>query len=284
MPHRLRNPLLAACAAIVLFALTAELRSQALLYGVILDDSAVVPISSAEVRLLDHRQRVAQRVITDSEGRFRFMVGRAGHYHLEAGRIGYRTATSPRFEVQPDDSIGFELRLDTEAVLLAPLEITARSRRTSPVLDGFLHRRERGFGHYITREDIERRNAFYLSDILTTVPGVRVSSTQRGGRGRNVSMARALPGEGDCPVQVFVDGFHMNPRVLTMVEESAFEPSHATFRTDHGFVLDDVLSPASVVGIEVYRGVSTVPAEFITPDARCGTVVIWTRRGSRDPG
>ena len=45
-----------------------------------------------------------------------------------------------------------------------------------------------------------------------------------------------------------------------------------------GFTVDDAVSSGSLLGIEVYRGLSTVPAEFMTPRARCGVVVLWTRR------
>ena len=45
------------------------------------------------------------------------------------------------------------------------------------------------------------------------------------------------------------------------------------------FRIDEVISPGSVEGIEVYRGLSTVPAEFLNPDAECGVIAIWTRRG-----
>jgi outer membrane receptor for ferrienterochelin and colicin len=68
--------------------------------------------------------------------------------------------------------------------------------------------------------------------------------------------------------QIFVDGFLVNRR---MVGVNGNRPSD--------FRIDDVVSPASVEGIEVYRGLSTVPPEFLNPDAVCGVIAIWTRRG-----
>lgn len=38
-------------------------------------------------------------------------------------------------------------------------------------------------------------------------------------------------------------------------------------------------APGLVEGIEIYRGLSTVPAQFLNSDAKCGVVAIWTRRG-----
>jgi hypothetical protein len=43
--------------------------------------------------------------------------------------------------------------------------------------------------------------------------------------------------------------------------------------------IDDVVTPNVTEGIEVYRGVATVPPEILSPDAMCGVVAIWTRRG-----
>jgi hypothetical protein len=43
--------------------------------------------------------------------------------------------------------------------------------------------------------------------------------------------------------------------------------------------VDDLVAPGAIEGIELYRGTATIPAEFLTPQARCGVVAIWTRRG-----
>jgi hypothetical protein len=47
-------------------------------------------------------------------------------------------------------------------------------------------------------------------------------------------------------------------------------------------LIDDIVNPLDVEAIEVFRGLASVPPEFLTPDARCGVVAIWTRR-SLDP-
>ena len=117
-----------------------------------------------------------------------------------------------------------------------------------------------------------------------TVPGMRLGGTTVGGR-RTVVSTRALRGWGSCPVQVFVDGFHMNRRIIRRAEgiTAALVDSSggAIFNeeSDPNFSIDDHIVPSSIEGIEVYKGTSDVPAEFWTPDAMCGTVVIWSRRG-----
>jgi hypothetical protein len=42
--------------------------------------------------------------------------------------------------------------------------------------------------------------------------------------------------------------------------------------------VDDLVSPLDVEAVEVFRGLSSVPPEFLTPEARCGVIAIWTRR------
>jgi hypothetical protein len=57
-----------------------------------------------------------------------------------------------------------DLRLAPDTYTLAPLTVTAR-RNLGP-LTGFYERRERGFGQYLTRPEIQRRGAFKPTDLL----------------------------------------------------------------------------------------------------------------------
>jgi len=36
---------------------------------------------------------------------------------------------------------------------------------------------------------------------------------------------------------------------------------------------------STVEAVEVFRGLSEMPAEFAAPDLRCGAISVWTRRG-----
>ncbi len=159
-----------------------------------------------------------------------------------------------------------EIRLDPEAILLAPLEVIAWSELPENALhEGYQRRLETGLGTYITREDVERRNPGLVTDLLRDVPGLVVTSSGSGLR-PVVEMARSAGKK--CGTQIFVDGFLLNRRSATIPGAPP-----ADFR------IDDAVSPASVEGIEIYRGLSTVPPEFLNPDAECGVIAIWTRRG-----
>ena len=65
-----------------------------------------------------------------------------------------------------------------------------------------------------------------------------------------------------------MDGFLINRREASVLGARPMD-----------YRIDDMVLPSSVEGIEIYRGLSTVPPEFLNPDAECGVIAIWTRRG-----
>jgi hypothetical protein len=247
--------------------------------GRLLADDTEEPIAGGRIILLDDRERRRGVVMTDDNGVFRFASVPPGGYRFQAARIGYASTTTPRVVVQPNERISVEIRLAEDVVLLAPIEVTAKAHRPSPVLDNFRVRRERGFGRFLGREEIARRNAPTASDLFAMVPGVRLGpSNPRGGR--MVYMAGALGG--NCPAQIYVDGFLVNPPLRTeMLEGPGGRVSGRQVASELDFTVDEVVRPMNIEGIEIFRGLSEVPAEFMGPNARCGVIAVWTRRGER---
>lgn len=233
------------------------------IFGRVVDDRTGDPIADVDLAARNHSDRFLANAATEEDGRFTLTVYRTSAIRIFAARFGYKRTSTPLLHFDGSDYLEVELRLDPDALLLAPLEVIARREAVrSPVLAGFRHRMQRGAGYYITRADIERRNPMYVTDMLLDVPGVRASSSGRGSR-RMLQMART---EGwNCSVQLFVDGTLVTPRGTGMGD----------------IAIDDLVSPGSLEGIEVYRGLSTVPPEFYNPEARCGVIAVWTRRGDR---
>ena len=244
------------------------LLAQVALQGVVLDDVSGQPVRGSRVLLLNRYNKVVGYEVTDVEGRFQFKPRDGSRLRLEAKAIGYQPAITPILWMVTDrESAALQIRLAPNAVLLAPVEIVALSARTtSAILENVEHRMSSGFGVHLTREDIEQRRPVHISDMLVTLSGVYAEQRRPGGGGRTIYMRRALPGlgGGECPVQIFLDGML------------------ATRNNDGGGVLvDDLVSPLDVEVIEVFRGLSSIPPEFLTPQARCGVVAIWTRRSMR---
>lgn len=251
-----------ALATLVLAApVTAQDDDTVRLVGHVVTDRDQAPIERVVVTVVDPDGNDLTESYTDAEGRFTLLVDEnPGTVKLRAQRLGYATVLSPPLHIEGFTTMTVEVRLSPEAVPMAPLEVVSgRQKPTSFKLDGFQRRRELGLGSYITRDDIERRNPSHVSDLLRTLPGIQLSSS---GTGSNavVTMDRGVNLRGRCAAQIYVDEFHVN------------RAGGWTFR------IDDVVSPGDVFGIEVYRGLATVPAEFLSPQADCGVVVIWTRR------
>lgn len=251
--------------ALVPAALSAQAKQDSvLLRGRVVEEHSGTPIVHASLTLLDRQGRIVSRTESGDAGEFTVVVRDQFGVAIQASRFGYTPATTPFLWF--DDHLFFEVevRLDPDAVLLAPLEIMAMRRDSSAVLSAFYHRVRRGMGWYFTRDEIEAMRPGRVTDILTHVPGVHLASSGAGLR-RIVQIGRTAASPSGCPAQVYIDGMHLNAR---------------TGPPDTRVVaIDDYVSPGSVEGIEVYRGLSTVPAEFLNEDAKCGVVVVWTRRG-----
>jgi len=228
--------------------------------GRVVDEESEQPLPTATVIARRADGTFLRSLVTDSLGRFEFIVTRTSAVRLFAQRIGYRSAGTPVLHFDGHRFLQVEVRLHAEAVLLAPLEVIVwLDVDRSPLLDDFRFRSAHGTGLYITRRDIEARRPMYVTDMLRSVPGVQLVGGGAGTRPR-IELGRGA-GQG-CATQIFVDGMLMTRGAAA-----------ADIR------LDDVVSPGSVEGIEIYRGLSTIPPEFLNAESQCGVVAVWTRRG-----
>lgn len=249
---------------LILLAAATPAAAQVRVVGRVVEDETGTPIPGVDVTVRNPYGAFLAHRITDERGMFEYYAKRANGIRFAAERIGYKPNTTPVLFFDQHDFFRVEVRLDRKAVLLAPLEVIARSgSRESAVLANFRSRLTHGHGHYFTRQDIEKRNPARVTDMLAELPGVRLLSAGSGLR-RVVRMARTSGG--NCPTQIWVDGFLINPQNVLL-------PNH------DDFTIDDIVHPEDVEGIEVYSGLSTVPPEFLNRWARCGVVAIWTRHG-----
>jgi len=257
---------------ILILLLAAPAAAQVRLVGRVIDDASGRAISDAQFELMTHDLRTLERTETNEVGEFEFEVAdRWSAVRLRVRRLSYKPNTTPVLHFDDHAFFQLEVRLDPDAILLAPLEVVAWSKvEPSPFLENFKNRVETGNGYYITRADVEARRPMYTTDLLRDVPGLTVTGSGSGLRPVVQVAGRATANNAlGCPTQIWIDGFLLNRR--TLGGRGATED----------FRLDDAVSPGSIEGIEVYRGLSSVPAEFMNPDAKCGVIAIWTRRGGR---
>ena len=213
-------------------------------------DSAGAPVRQVAIGVVGSTA-VAHQTTTNDSGVFRLTDVSVGLTRVYARRIGFAPETS-----SVDVAVGVATRMNfvlaASAVELKPAITEADLTRGK--MGPFNQRRARGVGSFITRHDIEKRQAGTISELLRYLPGVGVTQ-KMAGEPQPVHMQRSVNStvKGTCAVLLYVDG-HPYP---------------------NGNV--DDFSPAGMEGIEVYRSASEIPADFRTRDATCGVISLWTR-------
>lgn len=247
--------------ALMLLAASGEAAAQGggVVAGRVLDDSTGLGIAGARVELLSDSRRVLHATTADDSGDFSIPIRRRGRYRLRASRMGFAGAVTPAVGISHTDSLAVEVRLTTDRVLLAPLQVVARParRHRSHGLDNYRTRLASHVGgRFVTREEVARRNTSRLTDILATKGLVVAGSGLYFPRNR-------------CSPMVYMDGMLMTRQTPRRRSRIIGQPAYDAV---------NMVSPGDVEGIEIYQGRSSIPAEFGGPGAECGVIAIWTRR------
>jgi Carboxypeptidase regulatory-like domain len=184
--------------------------------------------------------------VTDSAGHFRIAQLAPGRRTL---RLVYQDRVSEDYDVvlKAGRTLELAILLDVGGVELAPIVVEAASQEWALSLAGFYARRGKGFGHFVTRDEIERRNPSRLSGLLAG-SGIVMRCTR---------MLQCVPTRFTagrrCAVAVVIDGQRVE---------------------DYNI---DLMPLQDVVGIEVYRQGADTPVEFSRWSANCGAILIWTK-------
>ena len=169
----------ALCAVLLLvLSVSARAGHAQLIQGIVLEDPSGQPIEGAAVHLLDATDSILSETLSDAEGRFAVRLPAPGTYRLAVSRIGYASARTELFVVGPDVEPSVEIYLTVEPIPLDPLDVVGESRAPQLELVGFYHRLERGYGHFIVREEIERRSAARVTDLFYGFQGGRKYRTR----------------------------------------------------------------------------------------------------------
>jgi hypothetical protein len=211
-------------------------------------DSAGSPIPAVEVRF---KGTDFVSVRTNDSGGFRMINLPTGLASVTVRRMGFAPASAEvRLRSGRTDSLVFSLTALATTLngVIVEDEYEARSRR---LLAGFWERRARGFGYFLTRDEIEKRDAHEFADLARMAPSVSVGT--RNGR-RTIRFNHGGGGR-DCPPQYIVDGMR--------IEQGS----------------PDEFTPQDIEAIELYSGPATIPPQFSPRfnSYTCGAIVIWTR-------
>jgi hypothetical protein len=239
--------------------------------GIVLDSLTRSPVISVDVRI-NGEHAAATRA--DGEFSIPSVQLHWGTNILEFQHPGYRQQWMELWPTTEWSAVYSEFILTPLSIELD--EVVVVGERTAGVVARsaeFERRRLRGYGHYITREDIERRQPRKLSELLGRIPGVIVIPDVKGAllriqsRGEYSILNKKRGALGDaglgCIPDYFVDGVRVN--ILT------------GRGAENEISIDDVVQARDVDGIEVYKGPATTPPRFRQTDSGCGAIVIWTR-------
>lgn len=260
------------------------------LRGRLLDLDTNRPIEGGVIRLIPEEGDDVVSVVTQADGSYVLRAPRPGRYYVEARRIGYRSWIDGPVELSASDDWETAYHLRALPVELQPVEARGEAASFSPALlrVGFYERQKADFGHFITRDEIEKRSPPRLTDLLNSVPGVRIMPSGAGLGRATVSFRGSILSEGGaCHPRVYIDGLVVIRGDARMrgLDVQGF-PEVATEANGGGtkrpeIALDDVVMPEDVEALEVYRRGTQVPARFggTSTSTQCGVIVIWTRQG-----
>lgn len=242
--------------------------------GRVLDRETLEPVAGARIGL-DEGDFIG---LSDAAGRFLIEDLIPGTGLLRIQHLAYGEHQTP-LDIPGEGTLEVELLLAPAALPVDPITVTVLGMRSFKLdMAGFYERRDvnerLGLGHYLTRNDIQRRGASRVSHILSEIPRVAMLDggcpTSRcnipviGSSGGDCGRLKDVGGEQVLGASLYIDGRRM---------------SVVSGRRGHVMLsgVDDFLTPGDVAGIEVYTGAGDLPGEFADANAqRCGAIVIWT--------
>jgi hypothetical protein len=187
-----------------------------------------------------------------------------GTFNLEGVPTGTQLIIVRRLGFQPS-------RVSVNVTSRQPTELRVALGPTAPVLDavlvtarqnyaleksGFASRKRLGWGNFFTRDEIQKRNPYNLTDILTDVPGIRVVHGLGGATIQDNNPKSILgAGRGGC-TRVWVDGSEWGA-------------------VDAGDI-DTFVLPNEIIGLEFYRA-RRAPIQYGGADQECVVLIVWTR-------
>jgi hypothetical protein len=254
--------------------------------GRLLDIATASPIRGGVLTLLAGDSSVMASAETDSGGFWRLRAPRPGTYHVSARRVGYRPWISRAVTLAVGADLQLVVRLQPVPVTLDPVTARAAATRQHLELNGFFERQKSNFGHFVTPDAIDRRQASRVTDLLTVIPGVQLFVSGGGSAGAaQVGLRGSSVTDGAlCRPRVFVDGVMYargDSRPVRVRPSTATEQEDLEIRMDRSFSLDDIGHPSTIAAVEVYRSATQVPVQFggTSAETLCGVIVIWTRTG-----
>ena len=210
---------------------------------VILEGNPPEAVSRVEV------EGTSVAAVTDAKGEFTLRNLPAGTRNIVARHLGY-AVQSAAVDLNPREQQHVTIKLLKYVAMMDPVLVTARRNMALDKV-GFNIRKKSAFGYFLDADRISKMHPFYVSDILRTVPGLRVGYGPRGEP--VVSSTRDI--RSSC-IDYWVDD-------VPFVE---IDPGE----------INNFVNGGEIVAAEVYQS-GTAPAQYVRNGGSCTTIVLWTR-------
>lgn len=262
-----------------------------LLRGAVRDRDGA-PLAGARVTLLGSDATATTR----GDGSFQFANVPRDLQTLDVAAVGF-VPRRVEVDVRPGRLTRADVALDKVAYVLQPLIVKAQADPQRAALE---RRLRLGNGQFLTRAQIEQRNAYSVSDLLKGMNGVQLRTTGMStvlvmSRGAGVT-GRFLGGL--CVPAYFVDGSMVGTETQgdalvdstlyatggalpagTAADPNGGAPVGVTGLMPRDAGPDQFVHVSDIETLEVYTSATLIPPEFAAYNGACGVVAIWTRRG-----
>lgn len=244
--------------------------AQAVIRGILYDDVTGLPLRGTIMLIDPNTDAAVVHVPTDSLGNFQLQT-RNGTYRIAAVREGYKSILSAPVPLENGEKLTIRVPIAIDRDPQHQIGVTEHIRpggkedgeRRTPMTP-YEARQKSGIGVHYSRAQLEKAGLSTLGQFLMTVPGLTVMNPNSA-LSMQASRSQALNSAGmpSCRLGWFVDGRRMD---LPGGQADPMTDGLASWTLE------------SVEAVEVFRGLSEMPAEFAAPDLRCGAISIWTRR------
>jgi hypothetical protein len=253
--------LLVICLAIPYSSFTKKAVGQ-IVSGTVLDELTELPITDAVVTLVRQEDRDTRQQATDLSGYFELPASGPGTYMIYFSHLSYEHSGGGPFELVDVDTLRLQIFLMKEAVMLDEVTVEAESMLPHLAAVGFYNRKNVGWGEFIMREDIVKKQAFQPSDLFTGLKSTVV--LRREGADEIYSSRRNT-----CLMTVIIDGSIVFTNEMTRERRGR--------RPLHNMSIDGLVAVDNIEAIEVYGSPQGIPQQW-QRQSPCGAVLIWTRR------
>jgi hypothetical protein len=228
--------------------------------GRLVDGESMQPVPRGFVQLMDSASFQVAATYGDEKGMFTLRAPGPGEYMVHVDALSYHSIQDGPVLVEEGDTVGVEFFVLPNPEELDPLIVEAERTDRKLRVSGFYRRQERGLGQFVTLEDIEDIRPHDVPSLLAWgTLGIMLRPNKVG------AMVPAMPAGrsststtiGWCYPMYFLDGIPL----MIDAEEMAF-PIH----------------PNDLAAVEVYATRGETPAQYRDARARCGTILLWTRR------